>query len=206
MKPSIQILAGKYKHFRLTHSPQGDVRPTSQVLRGCVFDILAHRFWPESLANGPSLHLQGKRVLDLCAGTGAYGFEALSRGAGWVTFVDASTPALRHIAATAQRLPQEPNEPSPTACIALHQAILPRLFLKTQAFDLIFLDPPYGCEASLLPKVLEVLRNGGLVAQDAIVVVEQALSRGVGLEHPQYTALLQRPMRRSVTHFLTPFV
>src|SRR5438094_7206471 len=73
----MRIIAGKYRGRRLKSPPSLQTRPTSDRLRETLFNILAPR-------------IKGARFLDLCAGTGAVGIEALSRGAGHVTFVDRS--------------------------------------------------------------------------------------------------------------------
>src|SRR5437773_10925061 len=77
MPAALRIIAGKYRGRRLKTPPSLQTRPTSDRLRETLFNILAPR-------------IQGARFLDLCAGSGAVGIEALSRGAAHVTFVDRS--------------------------------------------------------------------------------------------------------------------
>ena len=110
--------------------------------------------------------LAGKRVLDLFAGTGALGFEALSRGARHVTFVDRSNAALEIVRANASTL-------GVTAQVTLRRgdalAFVARLG-AADAFDLAFLDPPYA--GSELPRALARLAGVGALTPGALVVVE----------------------------------
>lgn len=141
----MRIIAGKYRGRRLKSPPSLLTRPTSDRLREALFNVLAPR-------------IQGARFLDLCAGTGAVGIEALSRGAAHVTFVDQSRKMcalietnvgalkvdddeIEMVTAEAldflRRREQKLNEPSLTV------GLLPRL---TEPFDIVFFDPPYAAD------------------------------------------------------------
>jgi 16S rRNA (guanine966-N2)-methyltransferase len=132
--------------------PQGDaVRPATDKVRAAVFNILMHR-----REGGVS----GVTVLDLCSGSGAYGLEALSRGAATCTFVDTSPVALAAVRSTAGQL----------GCIdrcTLVRGDIRHLPPLTAAADLVFCDPPYALAADLLaatlPGLLAVLAPGALV-------------------------------------------
>ena len=121
----MRIIAGTHKGRRLATPRWGGLRPTSDRLRGTLFDILGPR-------------VEGARVLDGCAGTGAVGLEALSRGAAHVVFVDRDPRAVALI------------RRNTAACgladrCAVRRAALPAGLrrLGSAAFDLVLLDPPY---------------------------------------------------------------
>ena len=151
----MRIIAGKYRGRRLKSPPSERTRPTSDRLRETLFNILAPR-------------IEDARFLDLCAGTGAVGIEALSRGAQQVTFVDQSRKMCALIETNLSTL----SVPKPEFEIVKADALD---FLRTRkseaAFDLIFFDPPYSADYD---DVLEVLakRADQLLASDAIVVME----------------------------------
>ena len=153
----MRIVAGRFKGRALAAPKSRDIRPTSDRLREALFDILAHRFGER---------LEGARVLDLFAGTGALGLEALSRGAASVLFVDSGVEARALIRENVE---------------ALAQGGVTRIFRADAAklgkapaglpFTLVFLDPPYG--QGLAAPALRSLVEGGWLAADALVVVEE---------------------------------
>ena len=111
---------------------------------------------------------EGRHVLDCFAGSGAYGFEALSRGADAVVFVDRSAEVTRELATTAQTFGVEERVRIERGDVV---AVLPRLAGKT--FDLVFLDPPY--ESDLLEPALAGV--AALVGDDTRIVAEHPASR-----------------------------
>lgn len=151
-----RIIAGAWRGRRLA-APEGlETRPTGARARQAVFDILLHAEW----AGGE--FLRRARVLDVFAGTGAYGLEALSRGALAADFCEQAPGAL---AALRKNI---------GACKAEGMT---RVFagdvLGARAGDpheLVFLDPPYGKD--LVNKALAVLRARGWLAPGAVVVAE----------------------------------
>ena len=154
----MRIVAGKFRGKQLTSPSDESIRPTADRVRESMFNILASRLGPV---------FSGLRVLDLFAGTGALGLEALSRGAEHVTFVDNG--------AEARGLIRDHIEAFGAAGItkllrrdatALGQ---PGTFGR---FDLIFLDPPYG--QGLGEKALSELAANGWIAPGATVVWEEA--------------------------------
>src|SRR5512144_2270520 len=122
----MRVIAGRYKGRRLASPRWSGLRPTSDKLRETLFNILAPR-------------IEGARVLDGFAGTGAIGIEALSRGAAHVTFVERDPRAVALIESNLAR-----------CAIGDRYAIIRARFAGTErppdggSFDLIFLDPPYG--------------------------------------------------------------
>jgi 16S rRNA (guanine(966)-N(2))-methyltransferase RsmD len=153
----MRIIAGLYKGRHLKSPPSLDVRPTSDRLRETLFNILA----PE---------IEGVRFLDLCAGSGAVGIEALSRGAAHVTFVDRSRKMCGLIEANLDmcRVPEDETEIFNTdAEDFLRQAINRKL----APWDVVFFDPPYKEDYT---GVLEFLatHTRELLSEGALVVVE----------------------------------
>jgi 16S rRNA (guanine(966)-N(2))-methyltransferase RsmD len=130
------------------------VRPTSDRLRETLFNILAPR-------------IDGSRFLDLCAGTGAVGIEALSRGAGSVTFIDRSRRAIAIIEGNLAALGITSN-----ATVINREAIsaLKRLADEAAKFDIVFFDPPYASE--IYSQAMRQLAAGDLLGPQALVIVE----------------------------------
>jgi 16S rRNA (guanine966-N2)-methyltransferase len=155
----MRIIAGKHRHRALL-APEGHaVRPTSDRARESVFDILAHgRFAEQDVC-------LDAMVLDAFAGTGAFGLEALSRGARHAAFIekdrDARAALQQNIAALGE---------TPHAAIVNGDATRPPR--ATGACSLVFLDPPYG--EDLAAPALKALAQSGWLADDALAVVEIA--------------------------------
>ncbi len=149
----MRIVAGSHRG-RLLESPADErIRPTSDRIRESLFNILGHRL------DG----FVGKRVLDVFAGTGALGLEALSRGAASATVIDSdrAAMALCHRNAAALGLAGRAD---------FRLADATRLPAASTAFDLALLDPPYG--KGLAGAALTALADGGWLAPRAIAVVE----------------------------------
>ena len=153
----VRIVGGRLKGRNLASPATRDIRPTADRLRESVFNILIHAY-DDPIADA--------RVLDLFAGTGALGIEAVSRGAKFALFVDNGAEARALLRNNVEALglggvtkvyrrdatdlgPAHPVEP----------------------FALVFLDPPYG--RGLAEKALASLRDGGWLTRDALLVVEE---------------------------------
>ncbi len=150
----MRVIAGKYRGRRL-RAPHGqDVRPTSDRLRETLFNIIAPQ-------------IEGSRFLDICAGSGAVGIEALSRGAASVTFIDSSRRACAVIESNLAALAVTSN-----ATIINRDAVaaLKRMSGDEAKFDIIFFDPPYASE--IYSQVMRELAAGHLLAPDALVITE----------------------------------
>lgn len=130
------------------------LRPTSDRLRERIFNILTH---------GNSINLAGAEVADIFAGTGALGIEALSRGAASAVFVD-SDGAARKLVRDNLAAMKLVDKAEVMACPAN------QVPLRKQAFDLVFLDPPY--HANLLMPVLERLLAAGWIDDGTYIVIE----------------------------------
>ena len=155
----MRVIAGEYRRRALV-APRGtETRPTSDRLRETLFNVLAPR-------------LAGAAFLDLYAGSGANGIEALSRGAASVVFVEQAPPAIAAIRANLAALQVDGRykvEAKPvTAWLRATTAQLDR-----PAFDVVFLDPPYD-RAEAYADTLLSLGSGArsLLAQDALVIAE----------------------------------
>lgn len=156
-----RIIAGRHRGRPLRVPAGLALRPTAGRTREAVFDILAHGLaWPG---------LDGAAVVDVCAGTGAYGLEALSRGARQATFIDREARALEAIAASAEAF----GDAARITLLALDAAALPPPPLAARApLDLAFIDPPY--REAIAAAILVRLRAQGWLKPGAIVVVEAA--------------------------------
>ncbi|HLC29618.1 MAG TPA: 16S rRNA (guanine(966)-N(2))-methyltransferase RsmD [Dehalococcoidia bacterium] len=150
----MRIIAGIARGHPLKAARTRDLRPTSDLVRGAIFDIVGPYFTAET------------RVLDLYAGTGALGIEALSRGAGWADFVEKNT---RCCAVLRENLEHTGfNGSARVYCKPVHQT----LHLLTGPYGLVFLDPPYA--QALDATVFETLVLLELVQQGSLAVVEHA--------------------------------
>jgi len=155
----MRIIAGKAKGTRLAAPKDRHVRPTTDRMRERLFNILAHGL--------EGFELAGARVLDLFAGTGALGFEALSRGAGYALFIDDNAGARGLIRENAERLAM-------TGHCKIWRRDAARLGKagNMPPFDLIFLDPPYG--RGLGEQALAGAVDGGWLKRGAIIVFEES--------------------------------
>lgn len=158
-----RVIAGRAGGRRLAVPPGHGTRPTSDRAREGLFST-----W-QSLLGGP---LDGERVLDLYAGSGAVGLEALSRGAGHTLLVEADARAARTIRENVRNLGL------PGAEVRAGKA---RQIIQTppqQPYDLAFLDPPYAVSDDDLREILLTLRTEGWLAPDALVTVERSTRGG----------------------------
>src|ERR1700744_5768682 len=158
----MRVVGGRLKGRNLASPASRDIRPTADRLRESVFNILVHAY------DDP---IEGARVLDLFAGTGALGIEAVSRGAAFALFVDNGAEAralLRNnVEALALGGVTKVYRRDATDLGPAH---------PMQPFSLAFLDPPYG--KGLAEKSLASLREGGWLVPGALAVVEEAKTAG----------------------------
>jgi len=171
---SVRIVGGRLRGRTLA-APKGDaVRPTSDRTRESLFNILAHAYADP---------VTGARVLDLFAGTGALGIEALSRGAAFALFVDDGAEARALIRQNIDTL-------GLGAATRVFRRDATRLGAAhpVEPFSLVFLDPPY--RKGMAERALASLREGGWLVPDALVVVEEAAD--AGLAPPEGFAELER--------------
>ena len=150
----MRVIAGQYRSRPLRSMPGMDVRPTADRLRETLFDILA--------AGNPAA-LEGSVWVDLYAGTGAVGIEALSRGAAKVWFVESSAQAVALIRQNLKSLGAE--------ALVLQQDVGRAVRSLNFASDYVFLDPPYRMEEEY-GKTLDLLAASSVVGKRTIVVAE----------------------------------
>ncbi|MBI3439789.1 MAG: 16S rRNA (guanine(966)-N(2))-methyltransferase RsmD [Proteobacteria bacterium] len=157
----MRIVGGKFKG-RSIIAPEGrNTRPTSDRAREAVFNVLTHAEW--------SAGLEGRRVLDLFAGSGALGFEAISRGAAFALFVETDAAARGALRDNIEAL-------GLFGATRIHRRDATDLGAKPAGlgdpFDLVFLDPPY--HRGLGEAALSRLASGGWIAAGAIAAFECA--------------------------------
>jgi 16S rRNA (guanine966-N2)-methyltransferase len=156
---TLRIIGGAFRNFPLKSPPGEQTRPTLAVMRKAVFDILHSK-------------IEGAYFLDLYAGTGAMGLEALSRGASYATFVETDRHALRCIEENFQKLKVEPQ------CTLMGYDCL--LALKKMAkdnrhFDIAYADPPYAAASrlQLLQEILMFFDTHPLLNQGGTLFLEE---------------------------------
>jgi 16S rRNA (guanine966-N2)-methyltransferase len=150
----MRIVAGSLKGRRIEAPAGRDTRPTADRVRQALFDILVH---------SPLVELEGARVVDAFAGSGALGLEALSRGAAHCTFLEKDFKAAACIQANIKALGVEGE----TALLRLDATRPPA---APASCTLVFLDPPY--RKGLVSPCLEALAARGWLADGALAVVE----------------------------------
>jgi 16S rRNA (guanine(966)-N(2))-methyltransferase RsmD len=186
----MRIIAGQYRSRLLTSPPGTSTRPTSDRLRETLFNILAPR-------------IPGAKFVDLFAGTGAVGIEALSRGAAHVWFAENAAPALKSLRANLAALKIG------TGYTLEDRGVTPLLQrLVKLPVDIVFLDPPYDAEDSYTQTLgfLGSPAHASLLAPGALVIAEHATKSPFQLS-PRYGLLTQtRTYRQGDTSlaFYTP--
>ena len=187
----MRITGGKLGGRRLVAPDDARVRPTSDRIRQAIFNMLRHKDF------GIGFELEGAAVLDLFAGTGALGIEAISQGARWCLLVDDS--------ADSRALQRENVE-------ALGLTGATRIWRRDATdlgpigpsaggpFNLVFLDPPY--RKDLIPKALKSLKDGGWLADKALLVVES--DAGEEIDLASFALLDERDYGETRLRFLAP--
>ncbi|HLX20916.1 MAG TPA: 16S rRNA (guanine(966)-N(2))-methyltransferase RsmD [Gaiellaceae bacterium] len=144
----MRIIAGSRKGHNIVAPPGRDTRPTSDRVRENIFNLL-----------GP---VDGAAVLDLYAGSGAMGLEALSRGAAQAVFVDDDRDAVKAIERNLDKLRLRAT--------VLQQDAVAVLASEKRKYDLVLVDPPYGVYTDIEPQLARYLPR--VLADDGVVVVE----------------------------------
>ncbi len=184
----MRIVSGAHRGRTLKTPPGEATRPTSDRARQAVFNILEHAPWAGEL--------HGARVIDLFAGSGALGFEALSRGAAFCLFVETDEAARGAIRENIDAL-------GLFGATRIHRRDATDLGLRPasagEAFDLAFLDPPY--RKGLGERALEGLAGGGWLKPGAVVMVERG-SDEPDVSPPGYEVLDARDYGAARVQFL----
>ncbi len=137
-----------------------NIRPTTDRMRETIFNILTHT----------SGGLDGARILDVFAGTGAMGLEALSRGAAHCTFFDKDRKALQLVKKNSGLMGNLDK-------ITVRNMSAPNFTPSKTAYDILFLDPPYGLD--IMSDTINGLRNNGYLAEQAILIAEYAVENKI---------------------------
>ena len=176
----MQILAGIYKGRKIRSSSSQAIRPCSSRVKKSLFDILEGR-----------IDFDGVAVLDLFAGFGSLGFEALSRGAESVCFIDQHVDALKALKSTTLQLGVQDRVKIVNADVS---AFLGR---AAGEFGLVFCDPPYSWQD--YDMLIEKIVGGGLLAEDGFLLIEH--STHIDFKHSPYYSFQRDYGMTRVTFF-----
>jgi 16S rRNA (guanine966-N2)-methyltransferase len=181
----MRIVGGRLRSRPLAAPKTQAIRPTSDRLRESLFNVLAHAYGDP---------VAGARVLDLFAGTGALGIEALSRGANFALFVDDGAEARALLRENIAALGL-----GGTTRIFRRDAVKLGPAHPIEPFSLVFLDPPYG--QGLAERALTSALAGGWLAPGALIVVEEAVESAF-VPPAGFTELERRPYDTTELIFL----
>ncbi len=188
----MQIIAGQFKNRKIFTPKSDETRPTSGRLREALFNICQH-------------YIENTEFLDLFAGSGAVGFEALSRGAKHVTFIESNRDAAGCINKTVESLAVEKQADVRQMDVF---AGLERLAKQKKSFDIIYVDPPYDTHVRIKDvaqtygsHILDVIDGGTLLRARGSLFIEEA-GGAIDPEKSYRTLTLRssRKMGRSVLH------
>lgn len=173
----IRIIAGKHRGKKLNVAEVKGLRPTTDRTRGALFNLLMHRL-PKPLSE--------MNVLDAFAGSGALGFEALSRGAQSVTFIESNPKAVAQLKRAQSHFEGPTQVYRDDAYEVFRTAGVP--------FDLIFLDPPFG--DTNFDTLLKMLSQSPRLTHDALVVLEHPTEIDIQIPR-EFAVLVDRAYGRS---------
>jgi len=151
----MRIISGKYKGKRLTAPNKLPVRPTTDMAKEALFNILNNQYYFEDVA-----------VLDLFSGTGNISFEFASRGSTNITSIDANSGCVHYISKTSKELNFD---------ISTMKSDVFKFLERTKSkYDIIFADPPYNFELAQFSKIPELIFQNELLLEDGLLIVEHA--------------------------------
>ncbi len=182
----MRIISGTSKGRRLATPKSQAIRPTSDRVKESIFNILGEE-------------VEGKVVLDLFAGTGNLGIEALSRGAKKALFVEKGRQALRLIQRNLSQFGMKERSEILPKDVSRAIGILKQ---RGESFDLILMDPPY--EKGLIQKTLMKLHSHRIYHEDSILVIEHDRREPIPEMVEGWTLIRQRGIGDTVISFLTP--
>ena len=169
----MRIISGRYRGLRI--SAPKNIRPTQDKVREAVFNVIAGR-------------TKGARVLDLFAGSGAFGIEALSRGADYALFVDDSRISTRAVEKNLERLKPEDIEKAGVITKDA-QAAIRLLHKRGERFDIIFLDPPYY--KNWVRKCLKNINLHDILADSGLIIAEHSKKDAVPMRFEAFESVRQ---------------
>lgn len=165
----MRIISGKYKGKRLFAPKNLPIRPTTDMAKEALFNILNNTY-----------HFHGLQVLDLCAGMGTISFEFASRGADEIVCVDAHAGCIKYI----NQIKKELELP----ITALKADIFAYLTKSTQTFDIIFADPPYDMELEKFNTIIELVFQQNCLNEGGTLILEHAKHTDLS-HHPQFSGV-----------------
>jgi len=163
----MRIISGKYKGKRLTAPKKLPVRPTTDMAKEALFNILNNRFYFDEL-----------KILDLFSGTGNISYEFASRGTESITAVDGYQGCVRYISKTAQELGFPIN--------TIKSDVFKYLQGTPDKFDLIFADPPYDFDTEQFLKIANVVFDKELLQEEGVLIIEHSEHTDLS-EHPNFS-------------------
>lgn len=163
----MQIISGQFKHRKIPTTRNVKYRPTSGRLKEALFSILTSGEFAEKWNKGP-------KFLDIYSGSGAIGFEALSRGAGYSSFIDMDRENIE----IAKKFALDLGLEKKTSFLC---ADATNLRYRNLRYDLVFIDPPY--RENMIPKTLSSLVSNSWLEENALIILELANSENLGLEN-----------------------
>jgi 16S rRNA (guanine(966)-N(2))-methyltransferase RsmD len=163
----MRIISGKYKGKRLTAPKKLPVRPTTDMAKEALFNILNNQYYFEDVA-----------VLDLFSGTGNISFEFASRGSNNITAVDAHSGCVQYISKISKELSFD---------ISIIKSDVFKFLERTKGkYDIIFADPPYNFELAQFSKIPELVFRNELLHEGGLLIVEHAEQTDLS-ELPNFT-------------------
>ena len=180
----MRIIAGTWRGRPILSPADAAIRPTSDKVRGAIFNILEH---------GEYAITPATRVLDGFCGSGAMGLEALSRGASHALFLDNATPSLQLAKQNAENFKAQKQ-----CAFEMRDLTRPQTW-RAEPFNLVFLDPPY--RKGLPPLALATLEDGHFLADGALAVVETEKKESFPLT-PRWQLLDTRSWGKTAAHFI----
>ncbi|OQY02388.1 MAG: 16S rRNA (guanine(966)-N(2))-methyltransferase RsmD [Desulfobacteraceae bacterium 4572_130] len=181
----MRIIRGSCKGRKLVPFSGKNIRPTTDRVREAVFNIIE-----------PGI--KKAHVLDLFAGTGANGIEALSRGAENAVFIDISDKSCALIKKNIQVCKIKKN--TLIFCHNINKSIIPE-YIKNRKFDLVFIDPPYG--TGFLKKILKDLCFIKILKHNALIIAEHSIKEDISGKMPGFDIYDQRKYGKTLISFLT---
>lgn len=158
----MRIISGKYKGRRISPPKNLPVRPTTDMCKEALFNVLNNNF-----------NFSGLKILDLFAGTGSISYEFGSRGCSPITSVDGDMGCVMFIKKTAQEFDFD--------IAAIKSDVFKFLEKSKASYDIIFADPPYGMEQKEFEKIIQLVFENGLLEDDGMMIIEH--SKYTKLEH-----------------------
>jgi 16S rRNA (guanine(966)-N(2))-methyltransferase RsmD len=178
----MRIVAGQFKGKKLYAGSDLSIRPITNRLKEIIFSVLNDFFYE-------------KEVLDLFSGSGSLGIEALSRGAGHVTFVEKEESSIRVLKKNIALLKVDPN------LIKLNKSdVLKYLSKSVKTYSLIFSDPPF--KYSSMQQMVDQIFTENIIEQNGLLVVHHEIDNLLKKDNVPYLLLKQKKIGRSLLSFI----